>query len=240
MSHYLLTSEQKLAFREKGYLLLQGALNKSQVEPIKAYVLNELKRLKIWSSGKTLSAPIKRLPAFQQINKLSGLIKLDNLHTRLINQEVLDLIQSLAEIKLVPAQSQFLISLPDQGGWTINGLNWHTDISSAGRYLIPGIQAFVLIDDVKPHGGATLAIAGSHLVTGHEEASRKVREILRRGDDYESALRSRNMSIIEMSGQAGDLYLMNMGLLHTPSFNSTNRVRMMATVRYLPDGTRAA
>jgi hypothetical protein len=35
-----------------------------------------------------------------------------------------------------------------------------------------------------------------------------------------------------MSGRAGDVYLMDMRLLHTPSINSTNKVRMMATVRY--------
>jgi hypothetical protein len=240
MPHYPLTPEQRLAFCERGYLLLQGALNKSQVEPIKAYVLNELNRLKVWSSGKVLSAPIKKLPAFQQINKLSGLIKQDNLHSKVISKDTLGVIHFLAGMSLFPAQSQFLISLPDQGDWTINGLNWHTDISPSGHYPIPGIQAFVLIDDVKPHGGATLAIAGSHLLVGHDKASREVREILRRSDDYESVLRSRNMSILEMSGRAGDVYLMNMGLLHTPSFNSTSRIRMMATVRYLPGATREA
>lgn len=238
MSCHPLTPEQRLAFREKGYLLLKGALNRSQVEPIKAYVLNELKRLKIWSSGKPLSAPIKKLPAFQQIAKLSGLIKRDNLHSKVISKDTLDAILSLAETSLLPAQSQFLVSLPDQGDWTISGLNWHTDISPSGRHRIPGIQAFVLIDDVKPHGGATLAIAGSHLLAGQEGASRRVREILRRSGDYESELHSKNMSILEMSGHAGDVYLMNMGLLHTPSFNSTNKIRIMATVRYLPGTQR--
>jgi hypothetical protein len=240
MPNHQLTPEKSLAFREKGYLLLQGALNKSQVEPIKAYVLNELKRLKIWSSGKTLSPAIKRLPAFQQITRLSGLIKQDHLHSRVISKDTLDLIHSLAGMSLLPAQSQFLISLPNQGGWTLDGLNWHTDISSSGGFVIPGIQAFVLIDDVKPRGGATLAVAGSHLWAGHERESRELREILRSGGDYEGALRSRNMSILEMSGRAGDVYLMNMGLLHTPSFNSANRIRIMATVRYLPDATRVA
>ncbi|MEP0908079.1 phytanoyl-CoA dioxygenase family protein [Leptolyngbya subtilissima ST-M1] len=227
-----MTPEQKSFFRERGYLFLKGAFPKSQVRPIKEHILDELKRLKVWSSGKTLSASIKNMPAFQQIAKLSGMIKQNDLHAKLIIQTASSTIASLAEAKVVPAQSQLLISLPNQGNWTLNGLNWHTDVSSSNPHRMPGIQAFILIDDVKPHGGATLAIAGSHLLRSRNESSR-VREILREKGDVEEALHSSNLSIVEMSGQAGDLYLMDMRVLHTPSINSTSSIRMMATVRYL-------
>lgn len=234
MAHQPVTPEQKLAFEEQGYLLLRRALDRYQVEPVRAYVLNELKRLKIWSSGKTLSASIKGLPPFQQIAKLSALIKQDDLHSKVISKGILDAILSLAGTGMFPAQSQFLVSLPGQGRWTLSGLNWHTDVSSSGGHRIPGIQAFVLLDDVKPHGGATLAIAGSHRPGREDGASGSVREILRVGGDYERELQASGMSILEMSGRAGDVYLMNMGLLHTPSINSTDKIRIMATVRYLP------
>lgn len=228
-----MTPEQRSFFRERGYLFLRGALTRSQVRPIKEHVLDELSRLKIWSSGKSLSASIKGTPAFQQIAKLSGLIKQNDLQSRVITQDVLSTIGSLAEGKMAPAQSQLLISLPNQGDWTLNGLNWHTDISSSDPHRMPGIQAFILIDDIETHGGATLALAGSHLLAGRGESSRRIREVLRKGGDMESELGSSNLSIVEMSGQAGDLYLMDMRLLHTPSINSTKKVRMMATVRYL-------
>ena len=110
-----MTPEQKSTFRESGYLLLRQVLSKKQVEPVKAHVLNELRRLKIWSSGKSLSAPIKLMPAFQQITKLSSLVKQDDLHSKVIDKETLASISSLAEQRLSPAQSQFLISLPNQG-----------------------------------------------------------------------------------------------------------------------------
>lgn len=226
-----MTPEQRSFFRERGYLFLRGALTKGQVRPIKDHILDELKRQKIWSSGKSLSASVKEMPAFQQIAKLSGSIKQHDLQARLVTQDMLSAIASLAEARVVPAQSQLLISLPDQGGWTLNGLNWHTDISSSHPNRPPGIQAFVLIDDVKAKGGATLALAGSHLPESQRESSR-IREMLRRCGDMESELRSGNLSVVEMSGQAGDAYLMDMRLLHTPSINSTRHVRMMATVRY--------
>jgi ectoine hydroxylase-related dioxygenase (phytanoyl-CoA dioxygenase family) len=228
------TPEQQASFRDSGYLLLRRALGRNQVDPIKAQVLSELKRLNIWASGKTLSASIKSLPAFQQITKISGSIKQDNLHTKVINKEILTAISALTPQNLSPGQGQFLISLPNQGDWSINGLNWHTDISASAGGHAPGIQAFILIDEVKPHGGATLALAGSHRMAGQDEPGGRLREILRREGDIERELSSRNLSIVEMSGNAGDVYLMDMRLLHTPSINSTSKVRIMATVRYLP------
>lgn len=229
-----MTPEQKSAFQESGYLLLRQALSKKQVEPVKAHVLSELKRLKIWSSGKSLSVTIKSMPAFQQVTKISSLIKQDDLHSKVIDKETLASLSSLTETSLSPAQSQFLISLPNQGGWSLNGLRWHTDISTSDHRSLTGIQAFILIDDVMPRGGATLAIAGSHLLAVQEEENRRVRDILRREGDLESQLSRHNLSIVEMCGHAGDVYLMDMRLLHTPSINSTSKVRIMATVRYLP------
>lgn len=227
-----MTPEQKSFFQDRGYLFLTGTLSKSQVRPIKEHVLNELKRLKLWSSGKTLSASIKKMPAFQQIAKLSGMIKQNDFHAKLITQAASSPIASLAEARVAPAQSQLLISLPNQGDWTINGLNWHVDIAALSPERMPGIQAFVLIDDVKPRGGATMAIAGSHRLKSSGEFSR-VRGVLRKTGNLEEELRSSNLSIVEMAGQAGDMYLMDMRVLHSPSINSTKNIRMMATVRYL-------
>jgi ectoine hydroxylase-related dioxygenase (phytanoyl-CoA dioxygenase family) len=235
-----MTPEQISTFRDSGYLLLRQALPRKQVEPIKSHVLDELKRLRIWSSGKALSAPIKEAPAFQQIAKLSSLIRQDDLHTRVIDKDTLATIVSLAGARLVPAQNQFLISLPKQGEWSLNGLSWHTDISPAGHRHVPGIQAFVLLDDVKPRGGATLAIAGSHVLADQPEPYRRVREVLRSKGDWQTELHRRNLSIVEMSGHAGDVYLMDMRLLHTPSINASGRLRIMATVRYLPAAHGAA
>jgi len=39
------------------------------------------------------------------------------------------------------------------------------------------------------------------------------------------------ITLVEMSGQADDVFLMDMRLLHTPPINATDRLRMMATCR---------
>jgi ectoine hydroxylase-related dioxygenase (phytanoyl-CoA dioxygenase family) len=48
----------------------------------------------------------------------------------------------------------------------------------------------------------------------------------------EAVLSASDTKIIEMSGRAGDVFLMDMRVLHTPSVNSSSRIRMMATTRF--------
>lgn len=224
-----MTAEQQRSFRDSGCLCLHRSLGRREVDPLRAFVFGELKRLRVWAAGKPLSGAFASMPPFQQVAKLSTAIRRDNLASALINDDVRAIVASLSDTALVPAQSQFLISLPRQGSSTTKGLNWHTDVSPAPGGRLPGIQAFVLVDDVKPGGGATLAIAGSH----RAGVGPTLRRLLRGSDDLDHVVRSQGCSVVEMSGRAGDVYLMDMRVLHTPSINTSDAVRVMATVRFL-------
>lgn len=226
-----MTAEQQLAFADTGYIFLKDALGERTIAPIRKFVFEELKRLRVWSSGKIQSASIKGLPAFQQIAKLSSAIRIDDLGAKLVTADLLSTINALGGGRARATHSQFLISLPNQGPWSLENLNWHTDIARTVSKHVPGVQAFVLVDDVKPRGGATLALAGSHRL--EDAAHRKVRALLREGGKVESALHPLGLSIVEMCGEAGDVYLMDMRILHTPSINATGNVRVMATVRHV-------
>lgn len=230
-----MTPQQQSDFAKSGFVLFQSALAGRDVAPLRQRVLDELKRLRLWSGGKLLSASLKSAPAFQQIAKVSAAIPHEDLPARLTTPDLQVTIHTLlAGRRLAPAQGQFLVSLPNQGAWRLAGLNWHTDVFAASAQGgPPGIQLFALLDDVQPHGGATLAIAGSHRLAG-EARGRRLRELLRAPEDPVSELRAIDLSIVEMSGRAGDVYLMDMRVLHSPSINASNKLRMMATVRYLP------
>ncbi|MBL7950127.1 MAG: phytanoyl-CoA dioxygenase family protein [Flavobacteriales bacterium] len=223
-----MTPEQKSFFAEHGYLLLNGSVSKAQVKPIAKYIADELDRLQVRSSG------LKELPPFQQIGKLSTMIKRDDLGERLINAELRMLINTLGGPRLSTGPGQLLISLPEQGTWTTRGLNWHVDISSPDPSRPAGIQAFILLDDVEPQGGGTLVLAGSHKRSGSKEIGQRIRYILRENGDLNALLRDFGLSVVEMSGKAGDVYLMDMRLLHTPAINARKKLRMMATIRFYP------
>lgn len=226
-----MTPQQLSSFNEQGYLFLRGAIPKKQLSNVRDDVWAELKRLNLWSSGKRLSAVNKTLTPFQETVKISSAIRDEHLHNRLLPEQVVSMLPKLAGRELAFAHQQMLISLPNQGAWSLTGLNWHTDVASSSSELVPGIQAFILIDQVKSHGGGTLALAGSHLFNRRNNLRGQACEILRAGGDVTQL--APNISIVEMSGDAGDVYLMDMRVLHTPSINATHNVRIMATARYL-------
>lgn len=226
-----MTPQQLSVFTRQGYLLLRGAIPKNHLNKIRDDILDELRRLHIWSSGKRLSALNKTLTPFQETVKISSSIRHEHLHDRLIPDQIAALLPKLAGRDLAFTHQQLLISLPNQGAWSLAGLNWHTDVASSFSELVPGIQAFILIDKVKNHGGGTLALAGSHFFNRRNNLRGKACEILRAGGDVTHL--GPDISIVEMSGEAGDVYLMDMRVLHTPSINATHNVRIMATVRYL-------
>lgn len=225
-------------FKAHGYVRLAGFHARKRLAPVRQQLLDELKRLRIWAAGKSLSSAWKGMPAFQQISKLSTAVKVSGLQQALMTPELLADVAELAGLAdRAPSANQgtqLLLSLPRQGTWTLQGLNWHVDVRADPPQKLPGVQAFVLIDDVVPQGGATLILAGSHHVGALPyEHAQALRDTLKTSTDLPADLRALGIEIVEMSGSAGDVFLMDMRLLHTPSVNASNHLRMMATSRFL-------
>ncbi len=233
----------KKAFSEQGILPLRGFFPRKLMLAAQESILSELKRLKLMVNGKILSSKIEDLPMFQQTAYLAQKVGQRDEVDRLFADELLEAMNALAGSKLKPAHPhpQILLSFPHKTDWSLNQLNWHLDLAPPKADQIPGVQAFILIDDVKPQGGATLGLAGSHRLH-YVSRNGNAHEILRLSSDFGSTpekylqpqvVEGTQIQIVEMCGQAGDVYLMDLRLLHTPSFNTQRRIRMMATNRYL-------
>lgn len=224
------------AFRQHGYLRLGAFHPRRKMLAIQRHILDELKRLKAWAPGKGLSSQIRSLPTFQQIGRLSAMVKVPGLHEALMTPDMLAGMARLAGRTLpVNDGTQLLLSPPNQGAGTLERLNWHVDVTAKPPDRLPGVQAFVLIDDVAPQGGATLVLAGSHRIHAQKDGLNSLRELLKNASPpaLEPGLRDMGVHIVDISGQAGDVYLMDMRLLHTPSINATRHLRMMATSRFI-------
>lgn len=228
-----MNGDQLAAFRADGIVALSGALRREQYEPVRAHVLQELRRLGITSGGKAKSSAIKQLPMFQQIGRLSQSIRYDGLREKLVRPELLQQMRKLAGHAALSAQDpQLLISPPHQGEWTLTGLNWHVDVAPPPDGRSPGVQMFALIDDVAPHGGGTLAVAGSQTMRRGGREYGELVEALRQGEAGMERLVKAGCRLVEMSGKAGDVYLMDLRVLHSPSVNESAMPRLMATARY--------
>lgn len=214
------------AFDSRGCIRLEGFHPKARMASIRRSLLDELKRV---YARRGVPASMRALPVFQQIGRLSALVNIPGLHASLMTPELKAVIAELGGRPPARIQaSQLLLSPAMQGAWTLEGLNWHVDVAGDPRGPVPGIQAFFLVDDVAPRGGATLALAGSHR---RDVDGPALRQLLRSTTHLDRDLPSMGIDLIEMAGRAGDVFLMDMRVLHTPSVNASRNVRMMATTR---------
>ncbi len=201
-------------FQSKGILRIKNAVPKELLTSAQKHIDSELQRLGIKKYG-SVPAQLKDIHFFQQITKLGQMINHDASLDRLISDELVDFSEKLANSKLEsPSTTQLLISLPSKKEWSADHLNWHVDVNASPNGPVPGVQIFVLIREVKIHGGATMAKIGSHLLS-------------------KNSFEKRDIPIIEMYGEAGDVFLMDMRIVHSPSINATREIRMMLTKRYM-------
>jgi hypothetical protein len=224
------TTEQSTFFRRNGYVSLGAVVPRSQLGPLREQILSRLKSNGITPS--TIPKSIATLPTFQQITQLSSLVTIAGSSDKVTSKALLAAVDEVLPNRAASHQTQLLLSPPYQGPWRVLGSSWHSDISRSEAWDPAPVQAFVLIDDVDRHGGGTLLLAGSHHVGRDRRVEQRVRQALKRGDDGEAELRSLGLSVVELSGKAGDAYLMDMRVLHTPSINATPRLRMVATIRF--------
>ena len=147
---------------------------------------------------------------------------------------------------------QILITLPNTTKWVVPYLMWHLDFPRLPNNQLPGVQMFTFLDSVKPQGGGTLVVSGSHQLLNNQRfiSSKEVKKTLKREEKYFTKLFSSqvenreklllengkasdvNLRIIELTGEPGDLYLADLRLLHTVAPNASNIPRLMLTNRF--------
>ena len=183
------------AFIENGYLRIEAFHPKDRLATIRQQIHDEIKDL---SGRRSLSSSLRRLPVFQQIGKLSALVKVARLHEALVTSTLIDCVTQLGGCAPSAIQeTRLLLSPPHQGTWTLGGLSWHVDVAARPQDRLPGIQIFFLIDDVARHGGATLALAGSHRVGRRlADSPSLLRKALRTPMDLERKLEELGITVV--------------------------------------------
>lgn len=244
----MISDARREEFFERGLLGFRGFVPRKLTAPLQELIAAELARLKLRVNGKYNSAKLQAMPVFQQTTYLSGQVNVGRELEKVFVPELFSLMAELAQSRLDPAHPfpQLLMSLPHKEEWSLNNLNWHLDYKNSRMDILPGIQVFILIDEVRPRGGATLALTGSHrlhrIVPG-QNAHHIVRNHREFANHPEKFLEPQKIEdvpvqIVEMSGQAGDVFLMDLRVLHTPSINAQKRARVMTTNRYVKPGLK--
>lgn len=231
MKRAVLSAEQCRHFQEQGVLYLPGIVPEKQLLPVQKKIYAALKNQKIWAGGRFLSATVRELPPFQQVTHLGQVVKVPELYQALQVPFTATALSALSPQAFTASpDAQLLVSLPQSSSWSLAALPWHVDIAKSQSQNLPGIQVFVLLDTLIAQGGATLALKGSHLLTVTQR--QRLYGVLKTDCRPEMQWENHKLSVLEMTGRIGDVYFMDMRVLHAPSLNARSSVRLMATQRY--------
>jgi len=245
-----LSENQIQEFKERGILRLENFIPASIANDAEKIALEKLGKFHengSWNyeSVKNLSFP----KANKVFNKQLGSLKpFKSLQTA----ELLAVISQLMGEEAIPwMKFQSLISVPDTSNWEVPATTWHLDMPMIENKGLPGIQMFTFLTEVQPGGGGTLVVAGSHRqLDGLDNfKSKAVRSVLKQEaffrnlwfKEFPNRLslmeetptdRGGSVQVVEMHGKPGDVYLMDLRILHTVAPNSLDTPRLMLTQRF--------
>lgn len=247
-----LTPQHREAFERQGVLKLDGLLSADVVRTARELVYRKLERIGVTQAGgwrladgsrpqwpatglKTSKVIGNRQPEFEALIGEPGVIAIAD---ALLGGQAVD--------RTTFKRPQLLLTLPNADAWSLP-TGWHSDFPRLASRQSPGVQLFACLDEIRPHGGGTLVVAGSHrlLNDGRFLRTADITAALGRTSFFQrlfagsetSDLPTGNvdgveLQVMEMIGLPGDAYLMDLRLLHTAAPNALDRPRLMATHRF--------
>jgi hypothetical protein len=150
-----------------------------------------------------------------------------------------------------PHQGQVLVTLPTGEPWSLPYRQWHTDVGfELPQDELVGVKVWALLGDLEPGGGGTPQVAGSHrviaryLTTTPERDFRTIRDQVLASHSWflrltckdrtsagdlmsETDLDGIPVRVVELTGQAGDVYITHPWILHSIAPNARDTPRMM-------------
>ena len=246
-------------FEATGLIRLPGLLPDDVTGRALNLVHEKLERAGMRRNGTWCVESLAHTPARRQSKRLLEGIQHAPVLAELVTPELEAAVELVAGGAVRPMMKwpQLLFSLPEQGTWSLPHEFWHVDLPKLpNRRATPGVQAFAMLDTVEPGGGGTLVVQGAHRLLYDIPwlDSRQVTFRLRREPYFRKLLAKQvrgrgrflretvptdgaDLRVVELVGRRGDVYLMDMRLLHSPAPNVSGTPRIMWTQRFLTEAT---
>lgn len=186
-----------------------------------------------------------------RIKKIREPLKKSKALMDIVTPEVLATVNTLVPgAAEVPGfKPQLLLTPPNSDHWVLPRDVWHIDLARSGNKETPGVQMFACINYIEPSGGGTLIAGGSHHFVNDAGyvRSKQLKKRLKRysyfnklfnGEaDAKSYMAPQEVDgvtceILELTGAPGDVWFTDLRMLHTLSFNITERPRLAVTQRF--------
>ena len=253
---FSLSPEQRDAFERRGILCLKGFFPADAVGRARERVHQQLAKIGVseaggWRlpDGSRPRYPVTGLKTSRVVgNKHPEVLAL--MDEPALRATVDALLGGRPFDRAVFKHPQVLFTLPNAETWTVPD-GWHSDSPRLASGEALGVQLFACLDRVAPGGGGTLVIAGSHRLL-NERRSMRMKEVKRHllAHDYFRRLYSPRAAerasvlnetcaigdvevmLVELSGEPGDAYFVDLRILHAGAPNAAARPRMMLTYRF--------
>lgn len=256
----MLTEQQRVEFDFSGILKVKSLLSEQAVSRARRAVLSRFEALNFARDGEWQldGRPRSKWPNKGYSAKAIG-NKIEEVE-RLLGEPdikpIVDTILGHADLdRQMFKRPQVLVTLPNEGQWFIPKDGWHVDFWRLASGRRPGIQIFILLSEIKPQGGGTLVISGSHRLLNNgdfirpKEVAKQLRndpfvyKLMSATDVSPAELQSLegnkhsgqqdDLSVVELTGSPGDVYFVDLRALHSAASNTSDHPRMMATHRFL-------
>lgn len=216
-----------MGFEDEGFVVLRGAFSQEDAG---------LSREMIWRHIES-SSPVRFAdPGTWEYDGNFGLRAVEEravwhaVHTNESVRAALDELFGPGEWS-PPGPPQVLLTFPEAGPWRMPS-GWHVDFGDDDPvWPVSAVKMFALLDAVEPAGGGTLLLAGSHLIDTIEPAD-FTSGLLAGGGDRDllgvaTEVKGVTTTPVEITGDAGDIFLTHMRVFHSPAPNVTSRPRQM-------------
>ena len=262
MNEFAAGIEAKIeTYKDRGVIRLKELIPAAKVKAAVDAARVRMEAAGIWKGGSwhvdhLRQAPINEGAKFGR--KLKGAPEFDEL----VKGEIPNVVARLLDDRSTfcgMAVPQPLFTLPNADTWNVPHNVWHLDVPRLPDGGIPGVQIFTFLESVAPTGGGTLVVAGSHrLLNGSERISSKNVKRRLKDEPYFRDLMSADtpnrqrfidevghcgdveLQVVEMHGEPGDVYFVDLRVLHTPAPNATPVPRIMLTRRFFLESQRKA
>ncbi len=261
----MLTAEQRRSFAETGLLRLPQAAPEALVADMRERLWAGFDRAGIPHHGTPELSADEQRPAVKRLRHTGGLDRIYTEANPTASASVADAPTLLDDAVAERSRALLLLTLPSSAPppWRVPHNVWHTDCPRLPGGGVPGIILLAFVDAVRPTGGGTVVLAGSHRLLATTErglSSRQLKKSLKRHAFFrtlfskahaESADRDRELQephcvdgvhveVVELTGEPGDAVLLDGRILHTLAPNCRMEPRLMVRGFYAGAQLRAA
>ena len=250
----MITEAQKEAFQHRGLIQLKNFFPAERINRARDVFLQHLETQGIRDKNSWL---VDQFPALDDWSASGNMIRELKKHPALVDipgDEMPQVISELLDGQSVHPTVSYpaiLFSMPNTTRWTIPHKGWHLDMPRIPYPGSPGAQYFTFLNSVAAQGGGTLIVTGSHRLLNLNKhiRSKDVRKGLKKIPYFRELLSAKvsdplrfmdepqkvddiELQVVELTGDPGDVYLMDLRVFHCVSPNASQQPRIMLTQRY--------